>query len=212
MHWTSDSINVFRRDLEDLVDLFKEIKPNSTTVLSGEDGRTYESFDEMKEKEGSNVQSLSLSNEQLGIQLTLSSGTVSIVTLMNTKPSEESQLAFYKAKEFLNNHRRRVGEIIKGASLWGWVLFTFFMIESFRVHSEKGSRIVVALEIGSFIVGVGSSFFGKRLSFALTLDRKHERPAFFARKKDDLILVVFTAIITSVLSIAATLLIQRLNK
>lgn len=211
MHWISGSIRLFRSDLENLIALFREINENSVTVLCGGDGKTYESFDEMKSKEGSDVITMVLMDPDIGITIRLSSDSPGIV-LDTLKQTKESELAFYKAKDFLEAHRRRSGEILSRIGFWAWGGVGLFTFESFRTQSSKWSAIIGICLLISMGIAVGSGIVGKRLSYMVTLDRKHERPPFLKRKKDELILVALASIASATLGILGTLAVQHFGK
>jgi len=211
MYWTSRSIRLFRQDLEDLVALFGKIDENSTTILSGEHGKTYESFEDMKNKEGSDISTIVLRNPAIGVEVRLSS-SIAGIALDTMKGTEEAELAFYKAKEFLEAHRRRSGEIVGSIPYWVWPVAGVLFFESFRSHSDTWGAIIAICLLSSIGIAVGSGKLGKRLSYMVTLDRKHERPTFFRRNKDQLILLIVTSILSAALGILATLFVQYLSK
>ena len=212
MYWTSKSIKLFRQDLEDLIAVFRGIDENSTTVLSGEDRKTYESFEDMKSKEGSDITTMVLENRDIGIEVRLLKDGPASVILDAMNHTKESELAFYKAKDFLEAHRRKSGEIVSRIGFWAWGGVTLLTVESFRSHSNMWSAIITICLLISIGIGFGCGKVGKRLSYLVTLDRKHERPPFFERKKDELILVAFASIASATLGILGTLVVQHFGK
>jgi len=212
MYWTSDSIKLFRQDLENLVDLLGKIVPSSTTVLSGEDGRTYESFDDMKTREGAYVTTLYLSNREAGLEINLIRARHAVVTLSTMKGSKEAELAFYKAQEFLSAHKRRSAEFVGNLSLVGWIGASVFTMESFRTHTTRGEIIILIGWLISFLFLGVANLFGKRRAYFVTLNRRHEHLPFFARKKDDLIMFGIGSLASFTLGVLGTLIVQHFTK
>jgi hypothetical protein len=212
MYWTGSSVKLFRQDLEDLIELFRKIAADSTTVLSGEDSKTYESFEDMKSKEGNDVSRMTLRNPALGIAVRFSASGRSKSNVSSIKDTKESELAFYRARDFLEAHRRRSGEIVREVGFWIWGVVIFFTIESLRAHSDRASEILFFCLLVSVVLAAGSWWIGNKISYMVTLDRKHERPPFFIRKKDDLILALVISVTSTTLGILGTLVVQHFTK
>src|ERR1035437_7739120 len=105
--WNPSSIMLFREDLEDILKIFRAVAPDSQISIEDEETH-YSSFEEVLVQKGPNVINLRIINATVGIKLQLQRypTATSTTTLATTKISDEADLTFYRAKEFLEVKRR----------------------------------------------------------------------------------------------------------
>jgi hypothetical protein len=98
---------LFLEDLEEILKIFQTAAPDSSISIEDEETQ-YPSFDEVFAQKGPNVVNLRIINAAVGIKLQLRQypTATSATTLATTKISDEADLTFYRAKEFLEVRRR----------------------------------------------------------------------------------------------------------
>jgi len=209
--WSPDSLMLFQEDLSNVVAIFRGSEAGSTVVL-GDEERTYSSFDELRRLKGDDVAEFFLSNEAIGVRLTLKKAERK-ATLMATKSSDAAELAYFRAREFLETKRKPATFWVGTAlPLIAWSVLLLSLRPAYEYRNVPG---VVALGI-LLLIGIPilalvlTSELKNQTRYFVTLKRKHEHPSFFRRKKDDLILMLIGSIVGAVLGIMGTLAVQHL--
>jgi len=123
---------LFREDLEEILQILRTAAPDSPISIEDEETQ-YPSLDEVLVQKGPDVVNLRIINAVVGIKLQLrryptATGTT---TLATTKISDEADLTFYRAKEFLEVRRRPsqywFGTVLPVLCILVASLFTFIL-------------------------------------------------------------------------------------
>jgi len=204
-----------REDLDQLVRIFKETRPDSSVSLEDDEAK-YPSFDELRAQKGADVKHLRIINSEVGIRLQLpanpTSGSLAKPLLATMDVTDEADLTFYRAQEFLESKMRPsqywIGTVLPVASL------LIMALSATTLYHHRNDPImhgwlfalsfVNALAFASLIA---KSAFKASTSYLVTLKRQHEDNSFFKRNKDSLIV----GTIFFFLGIGATLLVQYLK-
>jgi hypothetical protein len=202
---------LFREDLEEILKIFRSVAPNSPISIEDEE-TDYPSFEEVLVQKGPNVVSLRIINPAVGIKLQLRRfpTATSTTTLATTKISDEADLTFYRAKEFLEV-RRRPSQYLLGTVLPA-VCISIIPLLIFLMYLHRGDappfRPGVFLEIVILGFAIAGLFLGPlskySTSYLVTLKREREDASFFKRNKDRFLM----SLLFFVLGIAATLILQ----
>lgn len=209
--WNPSSIMLFREDLEEILKIFRTVAPDSPISIEDEETH-YPSFEEFLVQKGPNVISLRIINAAVGIKLQLRRypTATSTTTLATTKISDEADLTFYRAKEFLEVRRRPsqywLGTVVPALCI------SIIPLLSFLTYLHRGdaphlrpwvplSTVVLALAIAALAV---SPLLKLSSSYLVTLKREREDASFFKRNRDRFLM----SLLFFVLGIAVTLILQ----
>jgi hypothetical protein len=202
---------LFREDLEEILRILRTTAADSPISIEDEETQ-YSSLEEVLVHKGPNVVSLRIINPAVGIKLQLRryQTTTSTTTLATTKISDEAELTFYRAKEFLEVRRRPsqkwLGTVLPFISI-SIIPFLGFVMYLHRADTAP-YRPSVVLSIVLFacaIIGLFlSPLFKLDSAYLVTLKREREDASFFKRNKDRFLMsLMFFA-----LGIAVTLILQ----
>jgi hypothetical protein len=163
-------------------------------------------------QKGPNVVNLRIINTAVGIKLQLRhySTATSTTTLATTKISDEADLTFYRAKEFLEVRRRTsqywLGTVLPALCISILPLFSFI----FYLHRGDtppvrpwGFVSTVVLVLAFFGLFMGP-LFKYSSSYLVTLKREREAASFFKRNKDRFLM----SLLFFGLGIVVTLIVQ----
>ena len=205
---------LFREDLEEILKIFRSVVPDSPISIEDEE-IDYPSFEEVLVQKGPNVINLRIINAAVGIKLQLRRfpTATSTTTLATTKISDEAELTFYRAKEFLEV-RRRPSRYWLGTALPG-LCMSIIPLLIFLMYLHRGDappvRLGVFLEIVILAFAVSGLFVGLLSkyspSYLVTLKHEREDASFFKRNKDRFLM----SLLFFVLGIAVTLILQYLK-
>ncbi len=209
--WNPSSIMLFREDLEEILRIFRSVAPDSPISIEDEEAQ-YPSFDEVFAQKGPNVVNLRIINASVGVKLQLRRypTATSTTTLATTKISDDADLTFYRAKEFLEVRRRPsqywLGTVLPALCISIIPLFSFL----FYLHRGDtppvrlwGFVITFALALASVGLFVGP-MFKYSSSYLVTLKREREAASFFKRNKDRFLM----SLLFFGLGIVVTLIVQ----
>lgn len=209
--WNPSSIMLFREDLEEILRIFRSVAPDSPISIEDEEAQ-YPSFDEVFAQKGPNVVNLRIINASVGVKLQLRRypTATSTTTLATTKISDDADLTFYRAKEFLEVRRRPsqywLGTVLPALCISIIPLFSFL----FYLHRGDtppvrlwGFVITFALALATVGLFVGP-MFKYSSSYLVTLKREREAASFFKRNKDRFLM----SLLFFGLGIVVTLIVQ----
>lgn len=209
--WNPSSIMLFREGLEEIVKIFRTSAPDSLVSIEDEETQ-YPSFDEVLVQKGPAVVNLRIINAAVGIKLQLRRypTATSTTTLATTKISDEADLAFYRAKEFLESRRRPsqywLGTVLPVLCMSVIPLLSFLLYPHLwdALPMRPGvflSTVMFALAVAGLVVGPLAKYSS---SYLVTLKREREDAPFFKRNKDRFLM----SLLFFVLGIVATLILQ----
>jgi len=167
-------------------------------------------------QKGPNVISLRIVNAAVGIKLQLRRypTTTSTTTLATTKISDVADLAFYRAKEFLEERRRPsqfwLGTVVPAICISIIPLFGFVMY----LHRSDAPPLppLVGLSIVVFAFACLGLFLSPLIklssTYLVTLKREREDASFFNRNKDR----ILVSLLFFVLGSALTLILEYLKR
>jgi hypothetical protein len=200
---------LFREDLEEILKIFRTAAPDSPISIEDEETQ-YASLDEVLAQKGPHVISLRIMNAVVGIklQLRLYPTATSATTLATTKVSDEADLTFYRAKEFLEVRRRPsqfwLGTVLPALCISIIPLFAFLLYlhrgDAPRPWITLSTFILVLATVGLFV----GPMFKYSTSYLVTLKREREDASFFKRNRDRFLM----SLLFFVLGIAVTLILQ----
>jgi hypothetical protein len=189
--WNPSSIMLFREDLEEILKIFRSVVPDSPISIEDEETQ-YPSFDEVYVQKGPHIVNLRIINGVVGIKLQLRHPptATSTTTLATTKISDEADLTFYRAKEFLEVRRRPsqywLGTVLPALCISIAPLFGF-LVYLHRADTPPIrpwvvlSNLICALAIAGLFVG---PMFKYSSTYLVTLKREREDASFFKRNRD----------------------------
>src|ERR1039458_4437419 len=209
--WNPSSIMLFREDLEEILRIFRSVAPDSPISIEDEEAQ-YPSFDEVFAQKGPNVVNLRIINASVGVKLQLRRypTATSTTTLATTKISDDADLTFYRAKEFLEVRRRPSQYWL--ATVLPALCISIIPLFSFLFYLHRGDTppvrlwgfvITFALALATVGLFVGP-MFKYSSSYLVTLKREREAASFFKRNKDRFLM----SLLFFVLGIAVTLILQ----
>jgi hypothetical protein len=210
--WSPSSIMLFREDLEEILKIFRSVAPDSSISIEDEE-TNYPSFEEVLVQKGPNVINLRIINAVVGVKLQLRRfpTATSTTTLATTKISDEADLTFYRAKEFLEVRQRPsqfwLGTVLPAVCISTIPLLSFLMYP----HRWDAPPLppVVALETVILALAIAGLFIGPLFkysaSYLVTLKREREDASFFKRNRDRFLM----SLLFFFLGIAAGLIIQH---
>jgi hypothetical protein len=206
---------LYREDLEEIVRIFRIAAPDSTVSIE-DDETQYPSFAEVLVQKGPMVFSLRLINPTVGIKLQLqrSPTATKTTTLATTKISDEADLTFYRAKEYLEV-RRRPSEYVLGTVLPALCLSLIPLI-CYLIYPHLWEQppmqprvallpVTLAFAISGFVIGILSA---KSPYCRVTLRTEKEDARFFKRNKDRFLM----SLLFFVLGILVTLITMLFKK
>jgi hypothetical protein len=204
------SLSLYRDDLEHVVSIFS---PNDAldeiTISDGQN--EYESLDELREKRGDRVDEISIRSTQPGTRLHLRKSP-RLLQLESLEATDEADAAFYKAKEFLRGKRRPLNIFMAGVVPAMGLLLIIAGFIYINTHSATAAHIPSWLAISFWMVAFGMLLWWREFDewsfYYVSLQKRHESPSFFQRKKDDLVLLLIGA----VLGVLGTMLVEHLKK
>jgi hypothetical protein len=209
--WNPSSIMLFREDLEEILRIFRSVAPDSPISIEDEETQ-YPSFDEVFAQKGPNVVNLRIINAAVGVKLQLRRypTATSTTTLATTKISDDADLTFYRAKEFLEVKRRPsqywLGTVLPALCISIIPLFSFI----FYLHRGDtppvrpwGFVITFVLALATVGLFVGP-MFKYSSSYLVTLKREREAASFFKRNRDRFLM----SLLFFGLGIVVTLIVQ----
>lgn len=202
---------LFREDLEEILKIFRTVAPDSPISIEDEEAQ-YPSFDEVLVQKGPHVINLRIISTVVGIKLQLRRypTATSTTTLATTKISDEADLTFYRAKEFLEV-RRRPSQYWFGTALPA-LCISVVPLFSFILYLHRGDTppvrpwgfvitVVLALAIVGLFVG---PMFKYSTAYLVTLKREKEDASFFRRNRDRFLM----SLLFFGLGIVVTLIVQ----
>jgi hypothetical protein len=208
--WNPRSMMLFREDLEEILKIFRSVVPDSPISIEDEETQ-YPSFDEVSVQKGPNVINLRIINTAVGIRLQLRHPTspAPTTTLATTKISDEADLTFYRAKEFLEVRRRPsqywLGTVLPALciSIIPLFSFVFYLHRGDTPPFRLGFVItfVLVLAVVGLLVG---PMFKYSSSYLVTLKREREAASFFKRNRDRFLM----SLLFFGLGIVVTLIVQ----
>lgn len=117
----------------------------------------------------------------------------------------------------LLNRKRKIFSILVKT----WVVYTLFILIQALAYFLKAKGTIQTLTMFLIILGaiIYDAFFGFLLDSGILFRKnvfyyknREEQPSFWIRKKDDIILAILSAIVGSILTIAATIIILKFVK
>jgi hypothetical protein len=212
--WNPSSIMLFREDLEEILKIFRTTAADSPISIEDEENQ-YPSLEEVLVHKGPNVVSLRIINAAVGIKLQLRRypTATSTTTLATTKISEEAELTFYRAKEFLEV-RRRPSQKWFGTILPA-ICISIIPLLSYVTYLHRAEtppvRPWVPLSIIVLVLAIFGLFLGPifkySTSYLVTLKRERDDASFFKRNKDRFLM----SLLFFVIGIAVTLILKFLK-
>ena len=201
------ALTLYRDDLEEIIRIFNPNKNEGVISLSDDDYE-YDSLDELKSCKGVKVNQLAISQSVRAIRLALGSDG-SYLHLI--QPTAESEIAFYKAHEYL-----------KSKEGWSWIpspveqaLYTFIFAGLAVVSVIAGikkNHIYFVAAVPAFFLGMWLFARPQRGNRpVIRLVNRADAPSFFRRKKDELVLLIVGALLGAVATLLATLLVNHLH-
>lgn len=200
------SVRLFKDDLVEVLDILKK---HCMNVEIADNNYTYESLEELEDRQGAEPKSIDLIGHSPYISLTVSRWKCSLFGASN----EAAAIPFTQIKSLLDSRKRKVVHALFNFPIIIiiWVL-GFFMMTALlkgRVQGEAASlyfSIYLMLVMGAlyftFMVKVGA------LS-QVVLKKPHERQPFHKRKRDDILLLVTTNVVTFILTLVAAYFLFR---
>jgi hypothetical protein len=215
--WNPSSLMLFREDLEEILTIFRTLAPDSHILIEDEETH-YPSFEELLVQKGPNVINLRIINADVGVKLHLRRYPTATIrtTLATTKVSDEADLTFYRAKEFLEV-RRRPSQYWLGTILPA-VCIAIIPLLGFILYLHRGDTQPVRLSDSLLLfvfafalagLSIGFPVIKYSTAYLVTLKWEREDASFFKRNKDTILVSILVSILFFVLGIAATLILQH---
>jgi len=208
--WNPSSIMLFREDLEEILKIFRTVAPDSSISIEDEETH-YSSLDEVLVQKGPSVISLRIINTAVGIKLQPRRyPTAGPTTLATTKISDEADLTFYRAKEFLEVRRPPsqywLGTVLPALCISIIPLLSFIMYLHRADAPPYQPLVALSIVINAFAIAAlfVSPLFKHSSSYLVTLKREREDASFLKRNKDRFLM----SLLFFVLGIAVTLILQ----
>jgi hypothetical protein len=199
--WTYDSLMLYREDLEELLRIFNP-SGGAGLVKISDSGAEYDSLDEMKAEKGSRIDHITLKATKPFIVMNLQARPKAL-NLYTVEATDEADVAFFKANEFLQPKRRPLNTFVIGYA-WQLGLIGFLLIAVFSGLAkfiEKTSWLWLIYPGIGLVALFVVSLLDKRTALFVSLCKRHESPSFPKRKKDELIMLAIGTLLGLIISV-----------
>ena len=203
-------VKIYFYDVTNIIDLLNEVEPR-TLEISTKDHIL--SLEELKKLEKDEINYLQITCHDPHICLEFNSS--SIINDVNIFVGEESTLVIGLANriiDILKKRRKFITRFQNQTYAWGLMaLYIFVMIVS-GVVLEKNNFLNVLFGAYAFVLFVLIQILYALPSIQkniIVLDVKNNRPSFYKRKKDEILLVIISAAIGAMMYAAVDILILK---
>jgi hypothetical protein len=210
-----ERVELFREDLEKIESKLQELSPTEFHIELFD--HQYDSFEEVNEVNKS-IDTLSIKTYSPTVTLDFTTYVTSLCVIGEYYENNSVRGVIASIVEILNKRKRKVLNILYPLSLTikasTYIMLTIFLISCSLFFSIDFSRFflkslitVLAVILGSYVLLL---FLGKRwIPFSvLHLCYKENKPNFFKRKKDEIILLILGAFIGGIITYVTTLIIS----
>lgn len=206
--WNYNSLMLYREDLEELLRIFNPSGAAGVVTIS-DSGAEFESLDEMKTERGERVEHIIIKSNKPFIVINLQAKPKAL-NLYTVEATDEADVAFFKAHEFLHPKRRPLNTFVTETLMVVLIGATTAVGSIFGLFGTiaKVSWLPWALYPLLFVLAIALlAQLDKRTAVFLSLGRRRESSSFFHRKRDELIMLL----IGTLLGVLVTLAIGRLH-
>lgn len=184
------SVNLYRDDVEELLNILHE---NQYTATIGDSKNSYESLDELREQKGSQVSEFAI--EGFGSEAEFQ---LKISPIGNFLTVTNGDSLFFQVKEFLKAHTRKgLGSAIVGFLV---AIITMALLAGFYDHRTTFIIVMFSIIVPTLLLGM----FMRGVLSVIHLSKKHEQLSFWKENKNSVWLVIITAFITGIVSVAVS--------
>jgi hypothetical protein len=190
------TVKIYKNDAAEILEIFK-LGGNGKVTISDKEYE-YESLEEIEKQSGAKLKELDFVRYSPHLRVSLGTSGAYIYSI----DTEQSLADMVRIQELLKSRKRPVvSKLLHPITLLGLVSLAILgfrkaSLEFFPMALNSGSMILLGATL-CFCYYVGS-FSQVFLTF------KHEEKSFWARNKDNLVIVVITAIITGLITVIAS--------